>query len=171
MTWIDNKKWFFCDKFSFWSFNAPGKMPFLDEIGFLAHFWQSGSVTFFWRDQKTKSDFFVKNITFHFLSKLFWWLEKWATVIAQNYFGKFCYCVPGWKILKHGFLEPLGDPLSPCNSLLLWTRLFIQIHSETLWLYTTISIILFCTWLCLRCTPNPAQTGADLTILKPNYIS
>ena len=74
----------------------------------------------------------MKNITFHFLSNLFWWLEKWATVIAQNYFGKFCYCVPGWKISKHGFLEPLGGPLAPCDSLLLWTRLFIQIRSETL---------------------------------------
>ena len=114
-------------------------MPFLGEIGFLAHFWQSSSVTFFWRDQKTKSDFFVKNITFHFLSNLFWWLEKLAAVLSQNYFGKFCYCVPPWGILIYGYFGPLGGLLWPCDSLLLWTRLFIQIHSETLWGFSIVT--------------------------------
>ena len=116
-------------------------MPFSTKIGFLDHFWQTGSVAFFWSDQKTKSDYFVKTINFHFLSKLFWWLEKWATVIAQNYFGKFCYCVPGWKVSKHWFLEPLGGSLAPCDSLLLWTRIFIQIHSGTLWVIILESLI------------------------------
>ena len=119
------------------------KMPILTWIEFLAHFCHFGLKTFFWLGQKTKSDFFLQNN--HFL------LTKWsilmagklAAVITQIYFGKFCYCVPTWKISKHGFFEPLGGPLWPCNSLLLWTRLFFQIHSETLWIDRR---ILF--WIC-----------------------
>ena len=98
----------------------------------MAHFCHFGLVTFFWLGQKTKSDFFHKIITSYLLSNPFLWPEKLAAIITQTYFGRFCYCVPPWKILKHGFFEPLGGPLWPCDSLLLWTGLFIQIHSETL---------------------------------------
>ena len=38
-------------------------------------------------------------------------------------------------------------------------------------LYTTLSIIWFCTRPRLRCKPNPAKTEADLTIFKPNSYS
>ena len=86
----------------------------------------------FWLGQKTKSDFFHKIITSFLLSNPFWWPEKLVALINQIYFGKICYCVPRWSISKHGFFEPLGDSLWPCDSLLLWTGLFIQIHSETL---------------------------------------
>ena len=76
-------------------------------------------MTFFWRNQKTRSNFFVKNITFCLLSNLFWWLEKLAAVLSQNCFGIFCYCVPPWRISIHGYFGPLGSPLWHCNSLCL----------------------------------------------------
>ena len=98
----------------------------------MAHFCHFGPVTFYWLDQKTKSDFFLRVITSYLPSNPFLWLEILVAVTTQIYFGKFCYCVPTWKILKHGFSEPLGDPLWPCDSLLLCTGLFIQIYSETL---------------------------------------
>ena len=47
------------------------KVPLLAKVESLAHFWQFGSVTFFWLGQKTKSDFFHKIITFYLLSNLF----------------------------------------------------------------------------------------------------
>ena len=108
------------------------KMSILAKVEFLAHFWQFGSVTFFWLGQKTKSDFFHKRITSYLLSKLIQWLEKCAIVIPQNQFGKFCYCGPPWGIFIYGFSGPRGGPLSPCNSLRLWSVLFIKIHFETL---------------------------------------
>ena len=114
------------------------KIPYLAQIGFLAHFCHFGPVTFFWLGQKTKSDFFHKIITSYLLSNPFLWPEKLAAVITQTYFGRFCYCVPPWKISKHGFFESLGGPLWPCDSLLLWTGLFIQIHSETLWMLVSV---------------------------------
>ena len=108
------------------------KITYLAQIGFLAHFCHFGLVTFFWLGQKTKSDFFHKISTSYLLRNPFLWPEKLAAVITQTYLGRFCYSVPPWKILKHGFFEPLGGPLWPSDSLLLCTRLFIQIHSETL---------------------------------------
>ena len=131
------------------------KMPYLAQIGFLAHFCHFGPVTFFWLGQKTKSDFFHKIITSYLLGYPFLWPEILAAVITQTYFGRFCYCVPGWKILKHGFFEPLGSPLWPCDSLFLCTGLFIQIHSETLWRLTSKCFVFlgyinylhrYCTW-------------------------
>ena len=107
-------------------------MLILAKIEFLAHFWQFGSVTFFRLGHKTKSHFFPKRITSLLLSKLIQWLEKCATVISQNQFGIFCYFGPPWGIFIHVFSGPLGGPLSPCDSLWLWSRLFIKIHSETL---------------------------------------
>ena len=104
-------------------------MLFLADNEFLAHFWQYDPVTFFRLGQKTKSDSFHKRINVYLLNDLFQWPEKQAAVLTQNYFGKFCCCVPMWAILKHGLFQPLGGPLSPCGSLQLWSWLFIQIHS------------------------------------------
>ena len=81
---------------------------------------------------ENKKWFFSQNNHFLFTKQSILMAGKLAAVITQIYFGKFCYCVPGWKISKHGFFEHLGGPLWPCDSLLLWTRLFIQIHSEIL---------------------------------------
>ena len=85
-------------------------MPNFVWIEFFAHFWQYCSVTFFWLGQKTKSDFFHKRITSYLLNNAFWRPEKLAAVLHQSYFGKFCYCVPMWKILKHCFLYLYGVP-------------------------------------------------------------
>ena len=84
---------------------------------------------------ENKKWFFSQNNHFLFTKQSILMVGKLAAVITQIYFGKFCYCVPGWKILKHGFFVPLGGPLWPCDSLLLWTGLFIQIHSETLCMF------------------------------------
>ena len=116
-------------------------------LKFLWHIW-------FDLDCKTKSHYFVKENNFrlscwvkdftfswigflYFLSNLFYlggggdvmWCDA---VLPQNIFGIFCYCVPTWKIFKHGFFVPLCGPLSCCDSRLLGKRLFIQIHSDTL---------------------------------------
>ena len=65
------------------------KMSNLAKIEFLAHFWQYGSVTLFWRGQKTRSDFFHKTMTFDFLSSQFWWAETCATLMTQTLFSDF----------------------------------------------------------------------------------
>ena len=82
---------------------------------------------------ENKKWFFSQNNHFLFTEQSIFMARKLAAVIIQTYFGRFCYCVPPWKISKHGFFEPLGVPLWPCDSLLLCKGLFIQIHSETLW--------------------------------------
>ena len=62
LTCIENQKWFFCEKNYFqFSFQVK-KMSIFAKVEFLAHFWQFGSVTFFWLGQKTKSDYFHKRI-------------------------------------------------------------------------------------------------------------
>ena len=107
-------------------------MPFLAQIGFLAHFCHFDTVTFFWFGHKTKSDFHQR-ITSYLQGNVFRWPEKLPTVLPQNYFGKFCYWGPPWGIFIHGYSESLGGSLSSCGVLLLQSWHFIQIHSETLW--------------------------------------
>lgn len=113
-------------------FRPCKKIPFVAQIGFLVHFCHFGLVTSFWFGQKTKSDLFHKRITSYLMSEVIWWQEKLATVLPQNYFGKFCYCGPPWGIFIHGYFESIGGLLWPYGSLWLCKGHFFQIHFETL---------------------------------------
>ena len=119
---------------------------------------------------ENKKWFFSQNNHFLFTKQSILMAGKLAAVITQIYFGKFCYCVPGWKILKHGFFEPLRDHLWPCDSLLLWTRLFIQILSETLFIGKWPSHFRFKIWILSKkwvhnfCLPDSLKSQPLRTI-------
>ena len=66
--WATN---YFLTKNHFLITGSVKKIPKLDKIEFLAHFWQYGSVTLFWLGQKTKSDFFYIKYTSYYWCQLF----------------------------------------------------------------------------------------------------
>ena len=73
---------------------------------------------------------------------------KLAAVLTQNYFGTIFYCGPQQGIFIHGYIWPFGGPLSPCNSLWLWSGLYIKIHFETL---CTVRLQILSTVLLVTC--------------------
>ena len=69
------------------------------------------------------------------------------------------------KLFEMGVLKKSKQELE--LSLLQYENQFIK----RVLLYTTLSTIWFCKRPCLQCAQNPAQTGADLRILKLKSIS
>ena len=61
------KNCFFVKKNHFWFSRQVKRISFLPDNEFLAHFWRFDPDSFFGLDQKTRSDFFHKTITFYFL--------------------------------------------------------------------------------------------------------
>ena len=89
LVYSENQKSFFSQKNHFLFNDHVKKIPLLAKVEFLAHYWQFGSVTFFWLGQKTKSDFFDKRITSYLLNNAIWWLDNrlqyYTKTTLENY--------------------------------------------------------------------------------------
>ena len=103
----ENQKWFFSQKNHFLFTDHVKQMPLLAKLEFLAHFWQFGSVKFFWPGQKTKSDFFSRKNHFLFTEQRFLVARKIGCSTTPKLLWKILLLRPDVEDFKTCFFEPL----------------------------------------------------------------